>query len=188
MVSCRQAAHIGIDTPAEPETEMADTVIALRASTIEDSLALSSLHCDAWRNAYRGIIPGIALERMLARRGPAWWRGVHQAGGCVLIVDRGGEPIGYAMIGPARSAAPGLGEIYELYLRPECQGVGLGRRLFDASRQRLREDGYPRLVVWALQENTMACRFYRGMHGREFARAFDAIGGRRLEKIGFRWP
>ena len=167
---------------------MTDTIVAVRASTAEDSTALSTLYREAWRNAYRGIIPGVALERMLAHRGPAWWRGVHEAGGCVLVVDLGGEPIGYATTGPARSAARGLGEIYELYLRPDCQGVGLGRRLFEASRQRLREGGRSRLVVWALRENTIACRFYRAMHGREFARSSERIGGISLQKVGFAWP
>ena len=124
---------------------------------------------------------------MIARRGPAWWRGMHEAGGCVLVVDWDGEPVGYAMFGRARVAARGVGEVYELYLRPECQGTGLGRRLFEASRQHLRQKGHSRLVVWALRENTTACRFYRAMQGMQFARSCDRLGGVRLERIGFMW-
>jgi ribosomal protein S18 acetylase RimI-like enzyme len=175
---------------------MADQLVEVRASAAADSAALAALHRDAWRHAYRGIIPGIALERMVSRRGPGWWRRLHDGGGCVLVVDLGSAPAGYAMLGPARRGATGTGtgtaigagEIYELYLRPECQGIGLGRRLFQASRQRLRERGRPRLVVWALAENTMACRFYRAMHGTEFARSTETVGGVRLRKIGFVWP
>lgn len=166
---------------------MADTIAAVRVSTTADSLALSSLCRDAWRNAYRGIIPGVALERMVARRGPAWWRRVLETGDSVLVVDLDGELAGYAMMGPARSGARGTGEIYELYLRPDCQGVGFGRLLFEASRQHLRKGGRPRLLVWALEENAMACRFYRALRGEEFARSSEAIGGKRIEKIGFRW-
>lgn len=166
---------------------MATNSVLLRASTGADSLALSDLHRDAWRNAYRGIIPGLALERMLARRGPVWWRGLHEAGKCVLVVELQGDPIGYAMLGPARGLAGGAGEIYELYLRPDCQGMGLGRRLFEASRQQLRASGRSRLLVWALLENTTACRFYRAMHGTEFARCCETIGGNRIEKVGFAW-
>jgi GNAT superfamily N-acetyltransferase len=166
---------------------MTDTLAAVRVSTAQDSLALSNLHRDAWHNAYRGIIPGIALERMIARRGPAWWRGMHETGGYVLVVDWGGEPVGYAMLGRARASARGLGEIYELYLRPDCQGTGLGRRLFEASRRHLREEGRSRLVVWALRENTTACRFYHAMNGVPFARSCDRIGGVRVEKIGYAW-
>src|SRR5690606_6621168 len=166
---------------------MPEIVVALRSSTIQDSPALGSLHRDAWRNAYRGIIPGVALERMLARRGAAWWEHMHRQGRSVLVVDLSGEPAGYAMLGPARGARGGGGEIYELYMRPDCQGIGLGRRLFEASWQRLQEAGCSSLVVWALIENTIACRFYRAMGGTEGGRAHALVGGKRLEKISFRW-
>jgi hypothetical protein len=32
------------------------------------------VHDAAWRDAYRGLIPGRELERMIARRGPRWWQ------------------------------------------------------------------------------------------------------------------
>src|SRR5918996_606118 len=100
-------------------------MIGIRWSTDEDCDRLAALHREAWRNAYAGIIPGVALERMIARRGGR---------------------------GPS-------GEIYEIYLRPECQGVGFGRRLFRAARDRLGAAGLRRLLVWALADNAAACRF-----------------------------
>ena len=97
------------------------------------------MHREAWRYAYAGIIPGLTLERMIARRGPAWWGRMHDRGFRALVIDCDGMLAGYATLG--RSRAPGAGrcgEIYELYLRPECQGCGLGRRLFAEARARAR--------------------------------------------------
>ena len=69
---------------------------------------------------------------------------------------------GYANYG--RNRARSLfydGEIYELYLRPEFQGLGFGRRLFTAARKDLVQSGLKSLVVWALSDNEPALEFYR---------------------------
>ena len=52
------------------------------------------------------------------------------------------------------------GEIFELYLAPEYQGVGLGRRMFEAARSDLAAHGYSTFVVWALGGNDRALEFY----------------------------
>ena len=73
---------------------------------------------------------------------------------------------GYANYG--RNRARSLfydGEIYELYLRPEFQGLGFGRRLFTAARRDLAQSGLKSLVVWALSDNEPAVDFYRALGG-----------------------
>lgn len=166
-------------------------MIEIRWSSCEDADSLATLHRDAWRNAYAGIIPGIPLERMLAARGPSWWRRMHGLGMRALVLDLGPEGpgvAGYATLGRLRPAgAVPMGEIYELYLRPEAQGIGLGRQLFAAARGELDRHGLTRLHVWALAENATACRFYGAMGGQPRIRALQRIGARDLEKIGFRW-
>lgn len=166
-------------------------MIEIRWSTRDDAESLAVLHRDAWRNAYAGIIPGVALERMLAARGPSWWRRMHGLGMRALVLDLSAQnprTAGYATLGRLRAAASApMGEIYELYLRPEAQGIGLGRRLFAAARDELGRHGLVRLHVWALAENATACRFYRAMGGQPSTRACQRIGDRDLEKIGFRW-
>ena len=167
-------------------------MIEIRWSRDDDSTELAALHRDAWRNAYAGIIPGIAIERMIARRGPRWWGGLHGSGGRALVVEMDRTIAGYATLGPNRvrrkiHRRPG-GEIYELYLRPECQGVGLGRRLFGAARARLASAGLAGTVVWSLADNGTGCRFYRAMGGAELARGREHIGGVALDTLGFVWP
>ena len=170
-------------------------VIEFRWSRDADSAALAALHRDTWRYAYAGIIPGITIERMVARRGPGWWHGLHGVQGGALVLDLDGEVVGYATLGPNRTPGrtsgrmpkrPG-GEIYELYLRPECQGVGLGRRLFDAARARLAGTGLAGTIVWSLADNAIGCRFYRAMGGAELGRGRERIGGVALDKLGFVW-
>jgi len=161
---------------------------AIRWSTPADSPRLAELHREAWRYAYSGIIPGLTLERMISRRGPGWWRVMHRFGAPALVMEFDGRVAGYTTLGPRRGRGfIGQGEIYELYLRPECHGLGFGRRLFRAARRRLSAAGFSRLTVWSLADNEVGCRFYRGVGGVETGRTRETIGGAHLEKIGFGW-
>ena len=79
------------------------------------------------------------------------------------------------------------GEIYELYLRPEFQGLGFGRRLFTAARRDLAQSGLKSLIVWALSENDTAVEFYRALGGKAVARSSEKFGTRVLDKVAFGW-
>ncbi|TIM59917.1 MAG: GNAT family N-acetyltransferase, partial [Mesorhizobium sp.] len=106
----------------------------------------------------------------------------------VLVVEIGGTIAGYATIG--RNRARELrqqGEIYELYLRPEYQGIGLGSRLFKAARTRLADHGLRGLVVWALEDNYNALAFYAGNGGRDVAEGVEVFEQKALKKVAFVW-
>jgi GNAT superfamily N-acetyltransferase len=160
--------------------------LATRWSGPADAGALARLHGECWRYAYAGIIPGPALARMVSRRGPSWWARLHAGGGRALTLDLGRVPVGYALLGRCRGG-PGV-EIQELYIRPDCQGLGFGTRLFAASRAALAERGPVALTIWCLARNRIGCAFYRARGGRETARTGVRFGGVDLEQIRFSWP
>ncbi len=140
-------------------------------------------------SAYQGIIPHLSLQRMLARRGLRWWESALRKRTPLLVLDFGGEAAGYATYGRCRlGRAPFQGEIFELYLHPIYQGLGLGEKLFDGARTRLAELRLKGLLVWALADNDAACGFYlrprrqAGRRGRrELRRHLAAQGGVRLD-------
>jgi GNAT superfamily N-acetyltransferase len=160
----------------------------IRTSEPGDRTALADLHAEAWRFAYRGIIPGIALERMIARRGPAWWESQCGPPHGAVVLEFDNRVVGYTTFGGCRTiSSRRMGEIAELYVRPECQGAGFGRSLFEEARRRLRARALRGLLVWALAENDLACAFYAAMGGQRRLRTFETLGGARLEKIAFVW-
>ena len=85
------------------------------------------------------------------------------------------------------SAGRYQGEIYELYLDPIYQGLGLGEHLFEGCRHALDMRKLNGLIVWALLDNTAACDFYWRRGGRPITSTFTKIGGERLEKVAFAW-
>jgi GNAT superfamily N-acetyltransferase len=167
---------------------MPTNVIQVRAPTRRDAPALAAIYAEAWRGAYRGIIPHLPLERMIARRGQTWWERALDERYPLLLLDFGGEPAGYATFGRSRLRhTPAQGEIFELYLHPVYQGLGLGRRLFAATRKRLRDRRYKDLVVWALADNNSACNFYLGLGGKPIAEGAERFDQVALRKIAFAW-
>lgn len=162
--------------------------VHVREARPADARALADIHAAAWREAYLGIIPAIELERMIARRGSVWWLAAVRRGRNIAVVDFGGELAGYSSFGAGRTRSLGEGEIYELYLRPEYQGVGLGRHLFDTVRSKVRKRRLRGLVVWSLADNERACGFYRALGGTERARSSERMGGVMLDKTAFTWP
>lgn len=162
--------------------------IDIRDARLHDAAAIADVHHAAWNGAYGGIIPYKALARMLARRSREWWASAIRRHASILVIEIGDQVVGYATIGRNRTAQIDAdGEIYELYLLPEYQGVGLGSRLFSAARKALENHGMKGLVVWALEENANACDFYCGKGGRDIAEGTETFDDRTVRKIAFVW-
>lgn len=168
---------------------MSTVLIEIRRAKVSDATSVAAAHDDAWRTAYRGIIPGPELEKLVQRRGPAWWDGAIRKGSRVSLFCFGDQIAGYSNYGRNRARSlPYEGEIYELYMRPEFQGLGFGRRLFTAARRDLAQNGMKSIVVWALSDNEPALDFYRALGGRPVARSSETFGTKTLDKIAFAWP
>jgi ribosomal protein S18 acetylase RimI-like enzyme len=165
---------------------MVEAVITIRRARAEDAPEIAEVHDAAWRDAYRGVIPGRELERMIARRGPRWWREAIARGSRLIVLDFDESVGGYATYG--RNRVPSLpygGEIFELYIAPEFQGLGFGRRLFQAARRDLQDHGYTSVLIWALADNDRALRFYERLGGRIIRRAQERFGSETLERVAF---
>ncbi len=72
-------------------------------------------------------------------------------------------------------------------MRPEWQGVGVGSRLFRAARGMLEDAGLEGLVVWAIEDNDNACRFYEGQGGRDVAEGIEVFDQKAIKKVAFVW-
>ncbi len=165
---------------------MAETLITIRDARESDAEAIAEVHDAAWRHAYRGIIPGRELERMIARRGPSWWQSAIVRRSRLVVLDFDETIGGYASYG--RNRVPALaygGEVFELYIAPEFQGLGFGKRLFSAARKDLAEHGYASFLVWALAENEPALGFYRRLGGKVVRRAYERFGTELRERVAF---
>ena len=167
---------------------MHTVLIEIRRAKSSDAAALAATHDEAWRTAYRGIIPGPELDKLINRRGTQWWEGAIRKGSRISILAFGDTIAGYGNYGRNRARSlPYDGEIYELYLRPEFQGLGFGRKLFSAARRDLVQSGLQSLVIWALSDTEPAVGFYRALGGKAVARSSERFGTRTLDKVAFAW-
>lgn len=137
---------------------------------------MARVYVTSWQRAYRGLIDQDFLDSMdPVARIENWRRILSQPRGRVLVGEVDGQVAGFCTVGP--STDPGWGEVYSLYLAPEHWGIGLGRDLLAAGEKALSEDGDTRAMLWVLDTNQRARRFYE-RQGWEPARPI------RLENIG----
>lgn len=79
------------------------------------------------------------------------------SGRVALAHDEGGRLVGCGMM---RTCAPGAVELKRLFVLPECQGSGLGRRLVEARLEEARGMGMRYAYADTLKNNTPMLRFY----------------------------
>jgi ribosomal protein S18 acetylase RimI-like enzyme len=163
----------------------------IRKATVADATAIAEAHVATWRETYRGLLPDSYLDNLTpAGREPQWHQilTLPDEQRCVLVVTgEAGVVVGFASGGPAQGSAGYAAEIYTLYLRRAYQGCGLGRNLFSALADQLRERGNTSLILWVLAANTRARGFYEALGGamlREQSIVFDGIP---LREIGYGW-
>jgi GNAT superfamily N-acetyltransferase len=167
---------------------MTELVIDIRFAAAEEAAELAGVHERSWREAYAGMLPAMALNRMIAQRDAAWWSTALRRRSNILVLNIDTAIAGYAMLSRARVGGGGMvGEVRELYLDPLYQGIGFGAQLFAAARQVLNRRGYSRIIVTALEENDRAIAFYRHCGGRLLGRGKTTFGGEPFATRSFVW-
>ena len=156
--------------------------VTIRPAAVDDAEALARLHVRSWQWAYRGQLPDEFLDRMPdsmdrridARRAqltdlPPDYR--------VWIAEQAGQIVGFAVTEPSRDADVPLStaELSMIYLEQEAAGKGIGRQLFAHAVEDLRQRGYAQAILWVLETNSRARRFYE-------AAGWRADGGSKTEE------
>ena len=80
------------------------------------------------------------------------------SGALLLVQDPAGDIVGTAGV---RSLGPGLGEIKRMWIRPGCQGRGLGRRLLERCLVEARALGFRTLRLDSERRMRAALHLYR---------------------------
>jgi GNAT superfamily N-acetyltransferase len=134
----------------------------IRLATVADAPAVGFVHVRAWQAAYRGQMPDAYLDALRVEdRAEGWTRSLARAvdASPVLVAERDGTVVGFAVLGPATDPA-GSGELYAINVDPDHWGTGAGPALLEAVHATLARLGYADAVLWVLPGNGRARRFY----------------------------
>ncbi len=138
--------------------------LLLRPAEPADAMAVARVHVRSWQAGYRGLLPDAYLDGLRPEDRAARYdfatEDVRQPATMVAIDDD--MICGFATTSPARdSDVPEHGELCALYIDPEWWGRGVGVALIAAARARLVDRGFRNAVLWLLEGNVRADRFYR---------------------------
>lgn len=108
----------------------------------------------SWQAAYAHVLPAERLAGMSPeRRAELGWLGDS------FVVELDGEVVGFVDFGESRDD-DAEGEIYAIYVEPDHFGAGMGRELIRAAELRMHELGFTHVILWVLEDNPRARRFY----------------------------
>jgi ribosomal protein S18 acetylase RimI-like enzyme len=161
----------------------------IRRATSNDANRIATIHGEAWRAAYRGVVPDSVLQRQSVEKREAFWAKQLSSGSShTLVAEDSGDIIGWIDFGMCRDAdAQADAEVYALYLDPTRVRRGIGSALWRAMLEQLIRDGRRRVAVWVLADNHPARRFYEAMCGRldEFMEKKELFDGVELREIRY---
>ena len=127
---------------------------------VHPKLAVASVHVRSWQEAYAGLLPASVLDSLdPVRRAARYTFGADDRATVVAVED--GRVCGFATSGNARDDdAAGCGEVMAIYLDPVFLGQGVGRALIADARGRLAARLFDVAVLWVMDGNERAMRFY----------------------------
>jgi ribosomal protein S18 acetylase RimI-like enzyme len=152
---------------------------SIRVLTVDDAVTIAPVHVRSWQAAYRGLMDQAMLDSLRVEdRIELWQRQLAGPNpGTRLIVESDGEVVGFAVGMRASAGEDRAAEVYSIYLDPSVWRAGIGSALLDEAVAELRSDAPTPVILWVVEGNDRACRFYE-------SRGWYFDGGRKDEPIG----
>jgi len=162
----------------------------LRTGNDVDLLLVGALHFRSRGAAYARILSAEALASPGAAALAEWWserwkweQETHR----LTVAEDFERIVGFSYVGPSETA--GAAELYAIHVDPAVVGTGVGRRLMEDALARLAELGGERAVLWVLEANERARRFYhQGGWSPDGETRVEPIGGEPVRQLRYSRP
>jgi GNAT superfamily N-acetyltransferase len=135
--------------------------LRLRRATLDDAAAIAEVHVRTWQSTYEHVfgterLTGVTVEQRL----PMWRQILQTEEQTAFVAEEEDERvIGWCTVGPSRDDDAD-GELWGIYVLSEAWGSGAGTALMAAGVEVLRESGCREVILWVLEDNPRARRFY----------------------------
>jgi len=168
--------------------------LSIRRAQPSDAEALAVLHVRAWQWAYRGQLPDEYLDRLTGtiERRVEWRRAALEnitSEYRTWVAEFDGRIIGFADTGPVEDLDPEakIAKLYTLYLDETVVGQGVGRALLIHAMDDLARRGYREAILWVLDNNLRARRFYEAAGWYEDgATQVESLGDVEVREVRYR--
>ena len=166
------------------------TRFAIREATVNDAEGIARAHTDSWQTSYRGILPDTVLDRIDVGQRAETRRRILRDRSIFQLVAYDithGDIVGFADAGPARRHVPYAGELYAIYIVDRAKRYGLGQDMMERVQANFARTDMRSMIVWVLDNNHHARRFYEAMGGRMGSRLSSTVGGFPVVELSYVW-
>lgn len=169
-----------------------DGMVGIRPAREADARGLAEVRVRTWQRAYSDILPAKFLNELSVAAGESRWRDLLKAPALsrlTWVAESAGQVVGFVTAGALRDqpAQPLTGEVYAIYVLPDCWERGVGRTLLAQAERDLIELGYDEAVLWVLADNQRARTFYQGAGWTADGGTKRAtFGGREVTEVRYR--
>lgn len=169
--------------------------VEIRRAQADDAADIAAIHLSSLRAAYAGLIPDDLLRLMFEPRDTngrirLWRRWIEGSRIRTVVAGVDGAVAGFCAMHPVRdpSVPAGLGEITAICVHPAHWRHGFGRRLCEEMIGEAHERGLAEVVLWVLESNARARRFYESLRFRTDGRQGVFLEGREgtLHEVRYR--
>jgi len=155
--------------------------ITIRLAKPADAPDMAEVIIRSWEAAYRGIVPDDYIWEKNATRLEFYQRTITDENKTFYVIQADGSTVGVMSFGEPgdETKRASLHELWSLYLHPERQRRGIGTQAMDFVLAEARRLGKKELLVWVLEDNVNAIKFYTKC-------GFSPDGGERFWEYGKR--
>ena len=161
----------------------------IRAAAADDANAIGRIQVETWTTAYSGLLPQETIDAFDVGARQAMWReGLDRTprpGSATFVALVDDEIVGFASVGASHSEE-GTGELYAIYVHPARWGLGAGRALMGRAEASMRDSGFPAALLWVLEGNERAERFYRTAGWERDGEKMDDFQGAVVTELRYR--
>ncbi len=172
-------------------------MITVRQAGEADAPGIARVHVETWRSTYAGLLPTQYLVGLSSARQAASWSQLLQQPaerrGTFVAIERELGVVGFVSVGKVRKIPvtpdddwAGAGEVFTLYVQPDHQNAGIGRRLLAAGFSELAQRGLERALIWVLALNPSRF-FYHAMGGAQVGLQQENFAGQTVDEIAYGW-
>lgn len=137
--------------------------IIIRLATPDDAYEHAACHVSSWRSAYKNIVPDEVLDNLSVEGHAEKFRKniIEFKNTLYYCAFYDNRIIGHFCMGKSRDEdKPNAGEIYGFYSIEEFWGRGIGKEMMNNAIETLKNMGYNEIILWVLEGNGRARRFY----------------------------